>query len=77
MSGELNAVIVHRGKWYVGYVPEIPGVNSQGRTVKELRENLREALELILQANAEFAELDLSGEDVIREPFAKLAFKGP
>ncbi|MBI5167255.1 MAG: type II toxin-antitoxin system HicB family antitoxin [candidate division NC10 bacterium] len=47
MKGEFTAVIEKRGRWYVGYVEEIPGVNTQGRTLKEVRENLKEALLLI------------------------------
>lgn len=40
-----------RGRWYVAYVEEIPGVNTQGRTLTEARRNLRQALRLILEAN--------------------------
>ena len=38
---------------YIGYVAELPGANSQGETLEEVRENLSEALELILNANRE------------------------
>ena len=34
---------------YVGYVPGIPGAHSQGATLNELNDNLREALSLILE----------------------------
>ena len=51
MAREYTAVIEKRGRWYVAYVEEIPGVNTQGRTLKEARRNLREALALILEAN--------------------------
>ena len=50
---ELTAVIEKRGNWYVGYVEEIPGVNTQGRTLKEVRENLHQALRLVIEANRE------------------------
>lgn len=53
MKGEFTAVIEKRGKWYVGYVEEIPGVNTRGRTLKEVRENLKEALLLIIETNRE------------------------
>jgi len=52
---ELTAVIEKRGNWYIGYVEEIPGVNTQGRTLKEVRENLHQALRLIIEANRELA----------------------
>ena len=51
MVGQFTAVYVKRGKWYVGYVEEIPGVNTQGRTLAETKENLKEALVLVLEAN--------------------------
>lgn len=51
MKREFTAVIEKRGKWFVGYIEEIPGVNTQDRTIKETRSNLQEALNLILQAN--------------------------
>lgn len=48
---EYTAIIEKRGRWYVAYVEEIPGVNSQGRTLPEVRANLQEALRLVIQAN--------------------------
>jgi len=51
MKRELTPVIEKRGKWYVVYVEEIPGVNTQGRTLVEARHNLKEALTLVLEAN--------------------------
>jgi predicted RNase H-like HicB family nuclease len=51
MSREFTAVFEKHGRWYIGYVEEIPGVNTQGRTLAEARKNLKEALELILEEN--------------------------
>jgi predicted RNase H-like HicB family nuclease len=51
MSREFTAVFEKHGRWYVAYVEEIPGVNTQGRTLAEARENLKEALQLILEEN--------------------------
>lgn len=45
---------------YVGYVAELPGANTQGETLEEVRENLMEAAQLILEANREAAEKRLS-----------------
>jgi predicted RNase H-like HicB family nuclease len=53
MRREFTAVFQKRDKWYVAYVEEIPNVNTQGRTLKEARANLKEALRLILEANRE------------------------
>ena len=43
------------GKWWMGYVEELPGANTQGRTLKEARENLKEAVRLIISANRKLA----------------------
>lgn len=55
MQREFTSVIEKRGNWYSGYVEELPGVNTQGKTLKEVRENLKEALCLIIEANRELA----------------------
>ena len=44
---------------YVGYVPSIPGVHSQGETIDELIENLKEVLELVS------SEIDISDSDFV------------
>jgi predicted RNase H-like HicB family nuclease len=51
MKREFTSIIEKRGKWYVAYVEEIPGVNTQGRTLTEARRNLKEALTLVLETN--------------------------
>jgi predicted RNase H-like HicB family nuclease len=48
---QFTAVYKKSGKWYLGWVEEIPGVNTQGKTLKEVKENLKEALLLILETN--------------------------
>ena len=55
MIQQFTAIYKKHGHWFSAWVEEIPGVNTQGRTLKEARENLREALELILAANRELA----------------------
>jgi hypothetical protein len=54
----------------IGYVEELPGANTQGATLDEAHENLKEAVELVIEANRQLAEEALNGEDVIREPLA-------
>lgn len=51
MAGEYTAVIQQHGEWWIGWVEEVPGVNSQGHTRAELLENLRDALEEALEMN--------------------------
>lgn len=53
MRNEFTAVFERDGDWYIGYSPEIPGANGQGRTVEECRENLTEAIALILEDRRE------------------------
>ena len=45
---------------YIGYVAELPGANTQGETLEEVRENLGEAIQLILEANREEFERHFS-----------------
>ena len=37
------------GKWYVGRLPQVPGVFSQGATLDELEQNIRDAYRLMLE----------------------------
>jgi predicted RNase H-like HicB family nuclease len=71
MKHEFTSVIEKRGRWYVAYIEEIPGVNTQGRTLAEARRNLREALTLVIDANID-ANRDLAAKQrldgAIREP---------
>jgi predicted RNase H-like HicB family nuclease len=46
-----TAVIQQDGKWWIGWVEEVPGVNSQGRTREELLDNLRDALDEAIEMN--------------------------
>ena len=41
---------------YIGYIAELPGTNTQGETMQEVRENLLEAMQMILEANRGEAE---------------------
>jgi len=65
-----TAVYERHGRWYVGYVEEIPGVNTQGKTLAETKKNLREALALILETNRLMTDSALSTSRVIRETVA-------
>ncbi|HLC16874.1 MAG TPA: type II toxin-antitoxin system HicB family antitoxin [Thermodesulfovibrionia bacterium] len=46
-----TAVIFKEQNWYAGFLKEIPGANSQGKTIEEVIENLEEAAKLILESN--------------------------
>jgi predicted RNase H-like HicB family nuclease len=67
MVNNFTAIFEKAEDWYIGYVEELPGANTQGKTVEETRENLREAIELILLSNRELAERDILGKQVVKE----------
>ena len=68
MDYNLTAVYRRVREGYVGFVEELPGANTQGETLEEVRANLREAVELVIAANRSLAESESSDGDVIREP---------
>jgi predicted RNase H-like HicB family nuclease len=61
MVASYTAVIQQHGQWWIGWVEEVPGVNSQGHTREELLENLRDALEEALEMNRAEARAAASG----------------
>lgn len=63
----LNAIFQKVPEGYIGFVEELPGANTQGATLEEARENLAEAVALVLEANRTLAEEAIKGQDVIRE----------
>jgi predicted RNase H-like HicB family nuclease len=48
MHNEFTAVFERDSEWYIGYCPEVPGANGQGRTLDECRASLRDAISLVL-----------------------------
>ena len=63
-----TAVFLEVPEGYVGFVEELPGANTQGDTLEEARANLREAIEMTLEANRILAEESVAGvPNVIRE----------
>lgn len=64
-----TAVYMPVPEGYIAFVEELPGANTQGATMDEARENLQEAVTLVLEANRELAEKSLAGKSVVREPF--------
>jgi predicted RNase H-like HicB family nuclease len=69
MDFTLTAVYQKAGEGgYIGFVEELPGANTQGETLEETRENLQEAIALVLEGNRILAEEALLGQEAIREP---------
>ena len=52
----LTAVFQKVAEGYIGFVEELPGANTQGATLEEVRANLTEAIDLVLEANRVLAE---------------------
>jgi len=61
MTPRYTAVIQQHDDWWIGWVEEVPGVNSQGKTREELLDNLRDALEEMLEMNREAARAAAAG----------------
>ena len=66
---QFNAVFKKVPEGYIGFVEELPGANTQGKTLEEARANLHEAIQLTLKANRTLAEEYIAElKEVIREP---------
>jgi predicted RNase H-like HicB family nuclease len=70
MSITLTAVYRKVPEGYIGFVEELPGANTQGATIEETRENLKEAVEMVIEANRALAEEWSEGGEVVRERIA-------
>ena len=68
MARQFTAIYKKSNKWYLGWVEEIPGVNTQGKTLAECKENLKEALFLIIETQRLLSKKESGGQKVIREP---------
>jgi predicted RNase H-like HicB family nuclease len=68
MEMAFTAVFRKVPEGYIAFVEELPGANTQGATLEEARENLREAVELVIEANRAMAREEIDERDVIREP---------
>ena len=64
-----TAVYLKNKHGYVGFVEELPGVNSQGKTIDEARENLKRLAKVVFDEERARSEELLAGKDVVREQF--------
>ncbi|MFC2016820.1 type II toxin-antitoxin system HicB family antitoxin [Chloroflexota bacterium] len=67
MEQMFEATIEKRDKWYIGWVETVPGAFSQGRTIKEVEENLKEAVQLILESQGELRAKGVAGKILKRK----------
>ena len=70
---EFAAVSIEVSEGFIAFVQELPGANTQGATLEEAKENLKEAVDIVLEANRELAEKELVGKKVTKEPFVPSA----
>lgn len=70
---QFTAIFEQVPEGYIAFVEEIPGANTQGETLDEARQNLTEAVQLVLEANRTLTEETLLGKRIIREPFDLVA----
>jgi len=68
MECAFTAVFQKVPEGYIGFIEELPGANTQGETLEEARLNLREAVQLVLEANRLLTEESIGDGQVIREP---------
>ena len=66
MHNEFTALIERHDDWFIGFCPEIPEANGQGRTVEDCRQNLAEAIALVLLDRREEGMRD-APVDALRE----------
>ena len=70
---KLTAVFQKVPEGYIAFIEELPGANTQGKTLEEAQENLDEAVQLVLEANRVLAEELLKDKEVIRKPYTPKA----
>jgi predicted RNase H-like HicB family nuclease len=64
-----TAVYLKAKHGYVGFLEELPGVNSHGRTIEEARQILQQLAALVFDEERRAAGEMLAGKDVVRESF--------
>lgn len=73
MKTSLTAVFEKSPYGYIGFVEELPGANTQGRTLEETKKNLIEAIQLVLEANRDLAEEEIAGKETIKQPLGMIS----
>ncbi|MBP8985103.1 MAG: type II toxin-antitoxin system HicB family antitoxin [Syntrophobacterales bacterium] len=72
MREKLTAVFRKSKHGYIGYVEELPGTNTQGKTLEETKRNLIEAIQLVLEANRQLVEEEQAYGEVIKEELGEV-----
>jgi len=72
MLSHYSAVFEPVGEWWIGSVEELPGCHVQEKTIDEARDSLKEAIQLIIEANRELSRREANRPGVVREELAVL-----
>ncbi len=67
MNRVFEATIEKRDKWYIGWVDAVPGAFSQGKTIKEVQDNLQEAIQLILESQRDLRTTGTTGKIIKKQ----------
>ena len=67
MKENLTAVFEKSPYGYIGYIEELPGANTQGKNYEETKENLKEAIQLVLESNRQLFQEDMAGKEITKE----------
>jgi predicted RNase H-like HicB family nuclease len=62
-----TAVIIKEDDIYLAYAEELPGANTQGETIEEAKENLKEAIELVIEANIKLSRKTINKRKYLKE----------
>jgi len=71
-NNQFTAIYKKTRNWFVAWIEEIPGINTQGKTLKEARDNLQDALLMTLEANREVSRTQLKKSDSTRRELIKV-----
>jgi len=64
-----TAVFLKAKHGYVGFIEELPNVNSHGRTIEEARRTLQELVALVFDAARQSSRELIAGRELLREQF--------
>ena len=70
MLSSYTAVVMKSGNWYGGFVKELPGAHSQGKSIEEVKENLKESIKMIVESN--YGHLAEGYKDIVEEKLMRL-----
>jgi predicted RNase H-like HicB family nuclease len=71
-KNQFTAIYKKTKNWFIAWIEEIPGVNTQGKTLKETRENLQDALLMVLETNRAFSRTQVRKNQKARKELMEI-----